>query len=219
MNLTHAEESYLIAIYRLSEENSSLVSTTSIAKCLHTSAASVTDMIQKLDQKKLILYCKYQGVRLSKLGKDLSIKILRKHLLWEVFLVDKLKIAWNEIHQIAEQLEHIQSDILIERLEEFLGHPYCSPHGVIIPNAKGQIIKPTRILLTEMSAGHSGIVCAVKDDSVAFLQYIGKKHIHLGVKVMVVEKLDFDHSMDILIDNQKTINVSRKVTDQIWISI
>lgn len=219
MILTQAEARYLIAIYRIAETGSALVSTTSIAKFLKTSSASVTDMIQKLSLNKIVIYHKYQGVELSELGRSLAIKIIRKHLLWEVFLADILKLEWHVIHQIAEQLEHIQSDILIERLDRFLGYPSCSPHGVMIPNGEGKVRASDRILLTDMKIGHSGVVSAIKDDSLKMFQYIHKKDIHFGAKIMVVDKFDFDSSIDIVINNKAPINVSRQVADKIMVSL
>ena len=219
MILTQSEARYLIAIYRLAEAGNALVSMTSIAKFLKTSSASVTDMVQKLSLNKIVVYHKYQGVELSELGRSLAIKIIRKHLLWEVFLADILKLEWHVIHQIAEQLEHIQSDILIESLDRFLGYPPCSPHGVMIPDGKGKVRPCDRVLLTDMKIGHSGIVSAIKDDSPKMLQYIHKKDIHFGAKVMVVDRFDFDGSMDIVINNKAPINVSCQVSDKIMVSL
>lgn len=219
MKHTHAEENYLKAIYMLSQQEDKLVSTTAMAEFLHTSAASITDMMQKLDSKKLVIYRKYQGVTLTETGKQAATKILRKHLLWEVFLVDKLKFGWNEIHEIAEQLEHIDSDILIDRLDNFLGHPYSNPHGIVIPDADGKIVAKPTLLITDLSEGTSGIVSAIKDDSAAFLEYLGKRNIYLGAKITVIEKIKFDESMDITIDNHNKINISRKITDNILIIV
>ena len=203
----------------LSERKDTLVATTAMAEFLHTSAASITDMIQKLHNKGLVVYRKYQGVTLTETGRKSAIKILRKHLLWEVFLVDKLKFGWSEIDEIAEQLEHIDSDILIDRLDHFLGNPYCNPHGIVIPNADGNIITKPRVSMTDLSEGESGIVGAIKDDSASFLQYLGKRNIYLGAKITVIEKIQFDESMDVTIDNQYKINISRKITDNILITL
>ncbi|HLP34806.1 MAG TPA: metal-dependent transcriptional regulator [Amoebophilaceae bacterium] len=230
-SLTHSEENYLKAIYRLSEGKKTLVTTSyrlsegkktlvttsEIANVLCTSAASVTDMIQRLHAKQFLCYQKYQGVQLTEQGKKLAIKITRKHFLWEVFLVEKLKFGSSEIHAIAEQLEHIQSDVLIERLEHFLGNPQYSPHGMAIPNSNGETLAKPSMLLSEAKEGESGIVCTIKDDSADFLQYLYKRNIYLGVKLTVAEKVQFDESMDILIDHQNRMNVSRKITDRILI--
>lgn len=194
-----------------------MVTTSAIAHALCTSAASVTDMIQRLHAKQFLWYQKYQGVRLTEKGKEWAVKVVRKHFLWEVFLVEKLKFGSDEIHALAEQLEHIQSDVLIDRLEDFLGNPQYSPHGRIIPNARGETIVKPSVLLSEMEEGTSGIVCTIQDDSADFLQHLCKRNIYLGAKLTVVEKIRFDESMDIAIDNQSKINISRKITDRILI--
>ncbi|AWN81467.1 metal-dependent transcriptional regulator [Candidatus Cardinium hertigii] len=216
--LTHTEEDYLKAIYLLSKDNDTvLVSTTAISEFLHTKPASVTDMVQKLHSNGLAVYQKYQGVRLTDKGKKSAVKVVRKHLLWEVFLVDKLKFEWNAIHQVAEQLEHIDSDMLIERLESFLGYPYCNPHGIVIPDAHGKVVAQSSLLLTDITEGTSGIVSAIKNESTAFLQYLSKRNIHLGTKITVIEKIYFDESMDVIIDNHFKVNISRKITDHIML--
>ncbi|ROT47419.1 metal-dependent transcriptional regulator [Candidatus Cardinium hertigii] len=219
MRLTHSEEDYLKAIYTLAEGKETLISTTAMAEFLHTSAASVTDMVQRLHSKQLVIYQKYQGVSLSEMGRRSAIKIVRKHLLWEVFLVDKLKFEWNSIHEVAEQLEHIDSDMLIDRLDHFLNYPCCSPHGIIIPTADGKVISKARLLLTNVAEGVSGMVSAIKDDSTTFLQYLGKRNIYLGTKITVVEKIHFDDSIDAIIDNHNKINISRKITDHILVTV
>ena len=215
--ISNTEENYLKAIYKLSEGSDALAQTNAIAAAMRTSAASVTDMIQRLHTKGLVTYQKYQGVALSKKGKAYAIMVLRKHLLWEVFLVDKLKFGWNEVHEIAEQLEHIQSPLLIQRLDDFLGNPTYGPHGGTIPNAAGDLISKPRKLLTEMAAGSSCIVSAIKEDIGPLLQYLSKRNIYLGVKISVIEKIDFDESIDISVDNQPKFNVSRKVSDHILV--
>ncbi|TDG94355.1 Iron-dependent repressor IdeR [Cardinium endosymbiont of Culicoides punctatus] len=219
MKLTHSEENYLKAIYLISEENKSTVSTTALATFLNTSAASTTDMLQRLHSKELVMYQKYHGVSLSEIGRKLAVMTIRKYLLWQVFLVDKLKFDWNDIHHVADQLQYVDSDILIDRLENFLGHPYCSPHGVVIPSSNGKIIEKCRHLLTDIPEGESAIVSAIKDDSASFLQYLNKRNIYLGAKITVLEKIHFDESIDVIIDNQYKINVSRKITDNILVTL
>lgn len=216
--LTHAEENYLKAIYLIAEGKAFLVSTNALAAFLSTSAASTTDMVQRLHGKQLVTYQKYQGVSLSEMGRKLAIMIMRKYLLWQVFLVDKLKFGWNDIHDVAAQLQHVSSDMLIDRLDDFLGNPHCSPHGVVIPNPNGEIVAKSRRLLTEVPEGESGIVGAIKDGSASFLQYLSKRNIYLGAKITVFEKIHFDESMDIIIDNQYKINISRKITDNILVT-
>ncbi|WP_339044576.1 metal-dependent transcriptional regulator [Cardinium endosymbiont of Tipula unca] len=217
--LTHSEENYLKAIYLISEGKESLVSTNAIAAFLNTSAASTTDMMQRLHSKGLVTYQKYQGSSLSAMGRKLAIMIMRKYLLWQVFLVDKLKFGWNDIHDVAAQLQHVSSDMLIDRLEDFLGNPHCSPHGVVIPNPNGAIIAKSRCVLTDVPEGESGIVGAIKDDSASFLQYLSKRNIYLGAKITVLEKIHFDESIDVVIDNQYKTSISRKITDNILVTL
>ncbi|WP_243389180.1 metal-dependent transcriptional regulator, partial [Flavobacterium psychrophilum] len=138
--MTFSEENYLKTIYHLTTISDSEVSTNAIAEKMETKASSVTDMLKKLSEKDLINYKKYQGVSLTETGSLSAKMIVRKHRLWEVFLVEKLDFPWDEVHDIAEQLEHIKSEKLINKLDDFLGNPTEDPHGDPIPNANGQII-------------------------------------------------------------------------------
>lgn len=217
MRLSHTEEKYLKVIYRQGENGTTTVSTNAIAAALHTSPAAVTDMVQRLHEKGLVVYQKYQGVTISPTGQAYALQIIRKHFLWEVFLVEKLKLGWEEVHEIAEQLEHIQSPALIQRLDEFLGAPAYSPHGNPIPNAQGEIVHKASVVLTSLEAGGSGIIIAIKEATSPFLQYLNKRNIYLGAKIMVIEKLPFDQSMDISVDQLPKINISQKVSDNILI--
>lgn len=219
MHLSHTEENYLKAVYQHSENGQKTVTTNALSAALQTSPAAVTDMVQKLHEKRLVAYQKYQGVNISAAGKTHALQILRKHLLWEVFLVEKLKMAWDEVHEIAEQLEHIQSPLLIQRLDDFLGHPTYSPHGKPIPNAQGEIAHKANTLLADASAGSSGIIIAVKDGTADFLQYLSKRGIYLGAKVTIIEKIPFDQSIDISIDNLPKVNISPKVSENILIDL
>ncbi len=217
MRLSHTEEKYLKVIYQQGDNGTAAVSTNVMAASLHTSPAAVTDMVQKLHEKELVVYQKYQGVTISPTGKAHALQIIRKHFLWEVFLVDKLKLGWEEVHEIAEQLEHIQSPVLIQRLDSFLGTPAYSPHGNPIPNAQGEIAHKASVVLTSLEVGSSGIIIALKDGTSPFLQYLNKRNIYLGAQISVVEKLPFDQSMDVSIDQLPKINISRQVSDNILI--
>ena len=217
MRLSYTEEKYLKVIYQQGDNGTAAVSTNAMAAALHTSPAAVTDMVQKLHEKELVVYQKYQGVTISSTGKAHALQIIRKHFLWEVFLVDKLKLGWEEVHEIAEQLEHIQSPVLIQRLDSFLGTPAYSPHGKPIPNAQGEIVHKASVVLTSLEAGSSGIIIALKDGTSPFLQYLNKRNIYLGAKISVIEKLPFDQSMDVSIDQSPKINISQQVSDNILI--
>lgn len=218
MNISYTEENYLKAIYQQGKNEDKVVSTNALAVALHTSPAAVTDMIQRLSEKGLVDYKKYQGVNISAAGKILALRVIRKHLLWEVFLVEKLKIGWEEVHEIAEQLEHIQSLLLIQKLDDFLGNPVYGPHGESIPSAQGKIIRQASIVLTSLEEGRNGVVVAIKDDTVPFLQYLSKRNIYLGAQISVIEKIPFDQSMDISVDRSPRVNVSKKVSDNILIA-
>ncbi|HSJ11984.1 MAG TPA: metal-dependent transcriptional regulator [Gillisia sp.] len=211
-----SEENYLKAIFHLEHTYKEGVSTNALAEEMETKASSVTDMVKKLSEKKLVIYKKYQGVKLSKLGKDTAIEIIRKHRLWEVFLVEKLNFNWDEVHDVAEQLEHIRSEKLIKELDKFLGFPKRDPHGDPIPDAGGNFIVSNKTLLADLSIGEAGICVGVKDSSAAFLQFLDKNNISLGKKIKVLEKEDFDKSM--LIDNQGTnLRISNLISENLYI--
>ena len=189
--MTFSEENYLKTIYHLTTISDAEVSTNAIAEMMETKASSVTDMLKKLADKDLVNYIKYQGVSLTNKGKLTAKMIVRKHRLWEVFLVEKLNFPWDEVHDIAEQLEHIKSEQLINKLDDFLGNPTEDPHGDPIPNAKGQIIAIEKQLLSELSENQIGICVGVKDSSSEFLKYLDKQGIALGSRIEIIEKETF----------------------------
>ncbi len=216
--LSYTEENYLKAIYHLSNHGANEVTTNAISEVLNTKPASVSDMLKKLSQKKVINYEKYYGVRITAEGKKHALKVIRKHRLWEVFLVQKLNFHWDEVHEVAEQLEHIQSTLLIERLDEFLGFPKYDPHGDPIPTENGEIKEPVKVELSEMNIDETGIIISVKESSPAFLKYLDKLGISLGTPVKIVDKVEFDGSMDITLNQQKTIHISKEVALNLFIS-
>jgi DtxR family Mn-dependent transcriptional regulator len=219
MNLSLTEEDYIKTIYHLSEDNHlESISTNDIAKDINISPASVSDMLKKLSQKKIVSYVKYQGVKLTELGNKIANKVIRKHRLWETFLVEKLHFTWDEVHVIAEQLEHIDSDILIQRLDEFLGFPQIDPHGDPIPNEKGEIIEIKRILLKIAPLNERLKVVAVEENSPVFLQYLNKLKIGLGTNLEIKDKIDYDESLEILIDNQKMMMISKEVASNLYVA-
>ena len=201
--ITLAEENYLKAILSISLNEDGKVSTNAIAKEISTSAASVSDMLKKLQDKKLIKYEKYKGVELSKTGKSNAINILRKHRLWETFLVNNLGFNWGEVHDVAEQLEHIQSPELIDRLDTFLEYPKFDPHGEPIPTKDGKIPTTNTIPLNKLSEGTNGKVMGVTLDEKPFLDYLTKLNISIGTEIKLLEKIPFDQSISIKIVNTK----------------
>jgi DtxR family transcriptional regulator, Mn-dependent transcriptional regulator len=212
------EENYIKAIYKLSANGTQEVNTNAIAEELDTKAASVTDMLRKLGSKGIADYVKYRGVTLTEKGERVALQIIRKHRLWEVFLVEKLKFNWDEVHDVAEELEHINSDLLIKRLDEFLGYPKFDPHGDPIPSEDGEINMKQQKLLADMEVNSAGIVVGVKDSQPLFLQYLDKMGIYLGVKVKVIDKIPYDNSLEITLENKKNLVVSSEVARNIFLS-
>jgi len=216
--MTFSEENYLKTIYHLTTISDTEVSTNAIAEMMETKASSVTDMLKKLADKDLVNYIKYQGVSLTNKGKLTAKMIVRKHRLWEVFLVEKLNFPWDEVHDIAEQLEHIKSEKLINKLDDFLGNPTEDPHGDPIPNAKGQIITIEKQLLSELSENQTGICVGVQDSSAEFLKYLDKQEIALGSRIEIIEKETFDSSLKIIV-NSKELIISNKIAGHLFVKL
>lgn len=213
---THAEENYLKAIFKLSGRHNHPVSTNAIADELQTKASSVTDMMKKLSDKKLIHYKKYQGVTLTRKGKVLATKVVRKHRLWEVFLVDKLNFKWDEIHELAEQLEHIESERLIDKLDQYLGYPKYDPHGDPIPDKDGNIDHHKDETLSDLVVGDEGVIVGVKEHSADFLQYLDGVKLILGTRVAVKKRYDYDHSLVIDLGGEELM-VSDQVSQKLFV--
>ena len=214
---TFAEENYLKAILSLSIQSGELVSTNEIASEINTSAASVSDMLKKLQEKDLIIYTKYKGVSLNKKGERIAVNILRKHRLWETFLVRKLDFNWDEVHDVAEQLEHIKSERLMDKLDSFLNFPKFDPHGEVIPTKDGEIPKTDRIPLSEIEENSKGTVLGVTLDDSSFLQYLNKLEIQIGTEIEIFDRIDFDKSVNISINNKKQ-NISNQVAKHLLIN-
>lgn len=216
--MTYSEENYLKVIYHLSLTATNGVATNAIANEMESKPSSVTDMVQKLAEKNLVTYKKYQGVTLTDKGKLTALMIVRKHRLWEVFLVDKLDFSWDEVHDVAEQLEHIKSEKLIDKLDEFLDYPTEDPHGDPIPDKNGAIKKIDKHLLSEIEVGKKAICVGVKDSSSAFLQYLDKQQISLGSTIQVMAKETFDMSLTLLV-NKKEVTVSNKIAGNLFVKL
>ncbi|MEJ7558906.1 MAG: metal-dependent transcriptional regulator [Pedobacter sp.] len=215
---SNTEENYLKVIYHLSLSTEGLITTNSIADKVQTKAASVTDMMRKLAEKQLVNYRKYQGVTLTETGKAVAINIVRKHRLWEVFLVDKLHFKWDEVHDIAEELEHINSSELVERLNEYLKFPTNDPHGDPIPDKNGRFGNEIFIKLSKLDPGQEGIIMGVSEHSSPFLKHLEKLQLTLGKRIRLLEIIDFDGSVELLLESNK-INVSREVAKHLLIKI
>ena len=216
--MTLSEENYLKTIYHLTSVSDAEVSTNAIAEKMETKASSVTDMLKKLAEKDWINYKKYQGVSLTEKGQLAAKMIVRKHRLWEVFLVEKLHFAWDEVHDIAEQLEHIKSEQLINKLDDFLDNPTKDPHGDPIPDRDGKIITIEKVLLSEVAPGQNCKCVGVKDSSAAFLKYLDGNKIALGTSIKMLSKEEFDLSLKIEIDRQ-TLVISHKIASNLYVKI
>jgi DtxR family Mn-dependent transcriptional regulator len=214
--ITLTEENYIKAIYHLGKQGTKTVSTNAIARNIETKASSVTDMVKKLSDKGYAHYKKYQGVSLTVAGKTIAINIVRKHRLWEVFLVEKLNFSWDEIHEVAEQLEHIKSKKLITQLDAFLGYPTHDPHGDPIPDPDGNIKKIDKVLVSEVEVGKLCICVGVVDTSPEFLKYLDKNNIALGASFKVIYKEVFDNSITILINTRELI-ISSTIANNLFV--
>jgi DtxR family Mn-dependent transcriptional regulator len=215
------EENYLKAIFKLEEKKGTRkITTNAIAEMVETAPASVTDMLRKLSDKKLIRYEKYKGVSLTGSGRKIAIAIIRKHRLWELFLVEKLNFKWDEVHDIAEQLEHIHSETLIKRMDQFLKYPKFDPHGDPIPDVNGNMHSQKSTPLSDLKQKEKVIVTGVIDHSPVFLQHIEKVGLSLGKEIKIQEKFDYDQSFHILIKPDKSITqISYEVAKNILVIV
>ncbi|WP_376776920.1 metal-dependent transcriptional regulator [Flavobacterium covae] len=216
--MTHSEENYLKVIYHLNGASHKGVNTNAIALMIETKASSVTDMLKKLAEKGLVDYQKYQGVSLTDKGLHTAKMIIRKHRLWEVFLVNKLGFAWDEVHELAEELEHIKSEKLTDKLDEFLDFPAFDPHGDPIPNKNGEIKWTHELLLSEAELATSYLFVGVKNSSVEFLQYLDKQNIALGSTIKIISKEEFDASLHIKIKD-RDLMISNKIAENLFIKL
>lgn len=216
-DISQTEENYLKAIFKITELEDS-ASTNAISKKINISAASVTDMLKRLAKKDLINYKKHKGVTLTTDGDQIARQLIRKHRLWEVFLLEKLDFAWDEVHAMAEQLEHIHSPELVERLDKFLGYPKFDPHGDPIPDADGNFAERQQTPLYKMRAGETGVIVGVNEHSASFLQYLDKMKLVLGTSLAVLEYFEYDESLRVEINNTTELLLSKKVTQNLFVS-
>ena len=216
---TLSEENYLKCIYRIWQDKGQKITPTAIAEALGNNPASVVDMIRKLTDKQLIAYDKKKGVELTPQGQKDATLIVRRHRLWEVFLLEKLGYHWDEIHDIAEELEHIKDATLADRLDKFLGFPEYDPHGDPIPKANGKMAKRFSTTLADVKTGGSCRVVAVKDTTSQFLQYLVKLDINIGTKIQLIEKIPFDSSLVISINGNEQKTVSQKFGESLLIDM
>ena len=216
LNYTTSEENYIKAIYHLQKVDG-MVTTNELAAELESKPASITDMIKKLKAKKLLNYQPYQGFRLTADGTKVALGIIRRHRLWEFFLAEKLKFTWDEVHEVAEDLEHVSNKKLIDKLDEYLGFPRVDPHGDPIPDANGKIEISKKICITELAVNTVSTVASVSDHSSEILELLEHKKIAIGTKVEVKKKFEFDNSLEIKINRQPVITISEQLAKNIFV--
>jgi len=216
LNYTTSEENYIKAIYHLQKVDG-MVTTNELAAELQTKPASITDMMKKLKVKKLLNYQPYQGFRLTADGTKVALGIIRRHRLWEFFLAEKLKFTWDEVHEVAEDLEHVSNKKLIDKLDEYLGFPRVDPHGDPIPDANGKIEISKKICITELAVNTISTVASVSDHSSEILELLEHKKIAIGTKVEVKKKFEFDNSLEIKINRQPVITISEQLAKNIFV--
>lgn len=216
--ISQTEENYLKAIYKIIERKAKLASTNAISKEIKTSAASVTDMLKRLSKKGYLNYEKHKGVSLTEEGEQISLHLIRKHRLWETFLVNKLDFQWDEVHDIAEQLEHIQSKKLITKMDQYLGYPKFDPHGDPIPDENGNFTIRNQIPLSDLNQGESGIVVGVQEHSTEFLQYLNKLELGLGTQIEILEKYSYEHSIKIQFNEDKVHTLTNKIGQNLFVT-
>ncbi len=216
MKFSESEENYIKGIYAL-QQKSKRVNTNSLASLLETSAASITDMLKKLKSKKLLDYKKYHGFRLNEEGNREALKIIRRHRLWEYFLVSKLGMDWEKIHDIAEELEHVSSKELIDRLDQFLGNPTRDPHGDPIPNEFGIMPEVNQISLKDLQLKRSARISSVSDQSPELMEMLNNYGIRIGTPIKVLQSFDFDGSLKVKIARQPDQMISGLAAENIFV--
>jgi DtxR family transcriptional regulator, Mn-dependent transcriptional regulator len=217
MKVSSSKENYIKAIFHLQEEDG-IVTTNALARQLDTRAASVTDMLKKLKTQKLLLYEKYRGFRLSPEGRRMALQIIRKHRLWELFLVKKLRFGWEEVHEMAEELEHISSKKLVDRLDEFLGYPKSDPHGDPIPDSSGKVPLKKQMNLLDLKLNIPGVVSNISDQSPQMLELLRDKGLALGTRVEVKKRFSFDNSVELKLKNLPAVTISGNVAKNVYVS-
>jgi DtxR family transcriptional regulator, Mn-dependent transcriptional regulator len=216
MNFSTSEENYIKAIYHL-QKAEGMVTTNELASQLATKPASVTDMLKKLKKKKLLHYERYQGFKLSEEGRSIALSIVRKHRLWEYFLVEKLQMGWDEVHEIAEDLEHINSPLLIEKLDAFLEFPKFDPHGDPIPDIHGRMEILSQVNLIDLEMNRQAEVCAVGSQSAELLELLKHRNIGIGTRLEIRKKFSFDHSLEIKVQGKPAFTISQQLAQSLFV--
>jgi DtxR family Mn-dependent transcriptional regulator len=214
---THTEEDYMKAIFNLTERNKGSANTNDIAKLMNTSAASVSDMIQRLAKKEYFIYEKYHGVHLSPKGIHYTTKLIRRERLWKVFLSKTLGISWDSLSTISEQLKHVKSDILVDSLDKHLNYPKYDPHGEAIPNSEGRFTLRKQDALHKLQKGEKATLLAVRNHDSSFLKYLDQIGLCIGAEIEVIQCIDFDHSKEVLIDKSQKAVLSSQICHELYV--
>lgn len=214
---TTTVENYLKAIYTICQNNDGVASTNQISELINNTPSSVSNMLKKLASSKHIEYKKYYGVRLTEKGKQTATQLIRKHRIWETFLVQSLGYGWSEVHHIAEQLEHIEADGLIDRLDDYLGNPKFDPHGDPIPNSDGDFERYDLISLADVEVNKDYSIGRVIDDDNEFLQFLDRMEIRIGTNVKAVQRFSFDESLQVVLDNGNTILLNQSIAKRLFV--
>jgi DtxR family transcriptional regulator, Mn-dependent transcriptional regulator len=216
MKYSASKENYLKAIFHLQTQDG-VVTTNELAEELQTRAASVTDMLKKLKDQKLLIYERYRGFKLSAEGRKVAVQIIRKHRLWEYFLVQKLQFGWDEVHEIAEELEHISSKKLIDKLDEYLGFPKADPHGDPIPDSNGKFERVEQVNLLDLPLNQWVEISGVTNQSSEILELLKHKNLAIGTRLEIKKKFSFDNSIEVRIKNQSSVTISEEVAKNIFV--
>ena len=215
LNFSTSEENYLKTIFHLQIKDEN-VSTNELAEKLKAKPASITDMMKKLKNRKLVNYQPYQGFRLTPEGKKVALSIIRRHRLWEYFLAEKLKFSWDEVHEVAEQLEHVSSKKLIDKLDEYLGYPKFDPHGDPIPDTNGKMETGKQVNLSELPVDKPAKVCFIANQTELLMEHLDQKKINIGASIVVQRKFSYDDSLEIKLDN-KLLTISGQLAKNIFV--
>ncbi len=212
-----SKEDHLKAIFHLQQEQG-MVTTNALAAALQTRPASVTDMLKKLKEQKLLNYERYKGFKLNNEGRKAAVQIIRKHRLWEYFLVKKLQFGWDEVHEIAEELEHVGSRKLIDRLDAFLGFPEADPHGDPIPDSQGRLPVRRQVSLSQLPLGKTVQVSGVASQTPEMLEVLQYNHIQLGTRLEIRKKFPFDDSLEVKVRNRPPVTLSAQVAKNVLVN-
>ena len=218
LNYSTSEENYLKTIFHLQKKDDN-VTTNELAEKLQTKPASITDMMKKLKTRKLVNYQPYQGFRLTSEGKKVALNIIRRHRLWEYFLAEKLKFSWDEVHEVAEQLEHVSNKKLIDKLDEYLAYPRFDPHGDPIPDTNGRMETSKQLSLSELHLNKPARICYVANQSELLLGHLQEKKIKIGAMIIVKRKFNYDDSLEIKLENKAALTISGQLAKNIFVKI